>query len=100
MTSIEAVFEEVAGVVHRCQPSAALFAELSDEESKRIHTAAAQFARAVATYQALSTANIQKRSNRELGAPASPAARASPERKKCCNPVMAVVPAPGPNSTT
>ncbi|MFC5928453.1 HNH endonuclease [Cryobacterium melibiosiphilum] len=67
MTSIGAVFEEVTGVLHRCQPSAALFAELSDEESERTHTAISRFVREATTYQALSAANIQTRSERELG---------------------------------
>ena len=68
MTSIEAVFEEVTGVLHRCQPSAALFAELSDEESERTHTAISRFVREITTYQALSAANIQQRSEWELKA--------------------------------
>ena len=68
MTSIEAVFHEVTGVVHRCQPSAALFAELSDDESERTHTAISRFVREATTYQALSAANIHKRSDWQLKA--------------------------------
>jgi hypothetical protein len=67
MANIEAVFEEVTGVLHRCQPSEALFAELSDEDSERTHTAISRFVREATTYQALSAANIQKRCDRELG---------------------------------
>ena len=67
MTSIGAVFEEVTGVLRRCQPSAGLFAELSDDESERTHSAISRFVREATTYQALSAANIQKRSDRELG---------------------------------
>jgi hypothetical protein len=68
MTSIQAVFGEVTGVLHRCQPSAALFAELSDDESERTHTAISRFVREATTYQALSAANIQKRSDWQLKA--------------------------------
>ena len=63
MTSIEAVFEEVAGVLRRCQRSAVMFAELSDEESERTHTAISRYVREATTFLALSAANIQTRSD-------------------------------------
>ncbi|MDJ0324733.1 HNH endonuclease signature motif containing protein [Cryobacterium sp. PH31-AA6] len=67
MTSIEAVIENLAESLARSKLSASVFAELSDEESERAHSAISLFLRSVTTVAALSAANIDRRSGWELG---------------------------------
>jgi hypothetical protein len=67
MTSVEAVIENLAGCLSRSKLSASVFAELSDAESERAHSAISLFLRSVTTVAALSAANIDRRSGWELG---------------------------------
>jgi len=66
-TTIDGVFAELTGSLARSGISAASFAELSDDESETTHRAIARLSREVATYLALSAANVAARSDWQLG---------------------------------
>jgi len=66
-TTIDGVFVELTGSLARSGISAASFAELSDDESENTHRAIARLSREVATYLALSAANVAARSDWQLG---------------------------------
>jgi len=65
--TIEGVFVELTGALARSGISAASFAELSDDQSENTHRAIARLSREVATYYALSAANVAARSDWQLG---------------------------------
>jgi len=67
MTTIDGVFVELTGALARSGISAASFAELSDDQSESTHRAIARLSREVATYYALSAANVAARSDWQLG---------------------------------
>src|SRR5680860_306417 len=66
-TTIDGVFVELTGSLARSGISAASFAELSDDQSENTHRAIARLSREVATYLALSAANVAARSDWQLG---------------------------------
>src|SRR5680860_34301 len=66
-TAIDGVFVELTGSLARSGISAASFAELSDDQSENTHRAIARLSREVATYLALSAANVATRSDWTLG---------------------------------
>src|SRR5680860_1071433 len=66
-TTIDGVFVELTGSLARSGISAASFAELSDDQSENTHRAIARLTREVATYLALSAANVATRSDWTLG---------------------------------
>src|SRR5680860_332473 len=66
-TTIDGVFVELTGSLARSGISAASFAELSDDQSETTHRAIARLTREVATYLALSAANVAARSDWTLG---------------------------------
>jgi len=66
-TTIDGVFVELTGSLARSGISAASFAELSDDQSETTHRAIARLSREVATYLALSAANVASRSDWTLG---------------------------------
>jgi len=68
MTStIDGVFVDLTGSLARSGISAASFVELSDDQSENTHRAIARLSRDVATYLALSAANVATRSDWQLG---------------------------------
>jgi len=64
---MDGVFAGLTGSLARSNISAASFAELSDDQSETTHRAIARLSREVATYLALSAANVAARSDWQLG---------------------------------